>query len=187
MHLIRDAACVTLARMRKSNHSGAVSRKLIIWICIPVVVVGLVFVSWYVTIHRLNRERAAWKTATLEQLAAVSFTNENIIQELDKLKTSRASGKRLEWTAAHVLLMTNNEFLVYAFRHGFNDGFVDHLFLARSSDGRWYYSTYHFCNGMAAVTGEDPPASIAEFASKYAVREFDGKSDACLLHTWPEK
>jgi len=86
-----------------------------------------------------------------------------------------------------VLLMTNDEYLVYASRHGFNSGFVDHLFLARGSDGRWYYSTYHFCNGMVAAMSDDPPGSIAEFARTYSAREFDGKSDVCLQHTWPEK
>jgi len=74
--------------------------------------------------------------------------------------------------------------VVYASRHGFNNGFVDHLFLAHGSDGRWYYSTYHFCNSMAAAA-PDPPGSIQEFVSQYAVREFDGKSDVCLQHTWP--
>ncbi len=83
--------------------------------------------------------------------------------------------------------MTNDESLVYASRHGFNNGSVDHLFFAHGSDGRWYYSTYHFCNSMAGVMGDGPPGSIAEFASRYAVREFDGQSDVCLEHTWPDK
>jgi len=30
--------------------------------------------------------------------------------------------------------MTNGEFLVFAFHHGFNNGFVDHLFLAHGTD-----------------------------------------------------
>ena len=81
--------------------------------------------------------------------------------------------------------MTNGEFLVFAFRHGFNDEFVDHLFLAHGSDGRWYYSTYHFCNQMAAVITDEPPGSIAEFTRRYSVREFDGKSDICLQPTGP--
>ena len=84
-----------------------------------------------------------------------------------------------------VLLMTNGEFVIYASRHGANNGFVDHLFLGHCSDGRWLYSTFHFCNSMAMIRGEDPPGSIAEFAKRYSAREFDGKSDKCLQHTWP--
>lgn len=52
--------------------------------------------------------------------------------------------------------MTNDEYLAYGFRHGFNSGLVDHLFLAHGSDGRWYYSTYHFCNSMAGARFDGP-------------------------------
>ncbi len=65
--------------------------------------------------------------------------------------------------------MTNGEYIVYDYWHGANNGFVDHLFLGHSSDGRWLYSTYHFCNHMAMVVGDEPPGSNAEFAKRYAV------------------
>ncbi len=43
------------------------------------------------------------------------------------------------------------------------------LFLEHSSSGRWLYSTYHFCNYMAMLAGDEPPGSNAEFAKRYAV------------------
>jgi len=89
-----------------------------------------------------------------------------------------------EWIHDHVLLMSNGEYLIYAFRHGFNDGTIDHLFLAHGSDGKWYYSTYHFCSHMAMIRSNNTPASIADFASRYSLRVFDGKSDECLTRTW---
>jgi hypothetical protein len=173
--------------MRTSSQSGAVSRKLIIGISIPVVLVCLVFGGWSFTRHKHLRARADWKTTTLERLAGLSFTNADISGELETLKASRGAGDRQQWTGERVLVMTNDEFLVYASRHGFNNGFVDHLFLAHGSDGRWYYSTYHFCNSMVMLLSDDPPGSIREFASRYSAREFDGKSDVCLQHTWPIK
>ena len=173
--------------MRTSRQTGAVSRKLIIGISIPVILVGLVFGWWLVTRFKHQRSRAAWKTTTLERLAGLSLTNADISTELETLTASRGAGERQEWTSERVLVMTNDEFLVYASRHGFNNGFVDHLFLAHGSDGRWYYSTYHFCNSMAGARFDEPPGSIAEFTRTYSVREFDGKSDVCLQHTWPEK
>jgi len=173
--------------MRTSSQSGAVSRKLIIGISIPVVLVCLVVGWWSFILYKHQRARAAWKTTTLERLAGLSFTNADIVGELETLKASRGAGDRQDWAGESVLVMTNSEFLIYASRHGFNSGFVDHLFLAHGSDGRWYYSTYHFCNSMVMLLSDDPPGSIAEFASRYAAREFDGKSDVCLQHTWPEK
>jgi len=173
--------------MRTSSQAGAVRRKLIIWISMPVILVGLVFGWWSVTRYKHHRARASWKATTLERLSGLSLTNDNVSRELETLKASRGAGERQEWTGESVLVMTNDEFLVYASRHGFNSGFVDHLFLAHGSDGRWYYSTFHFCNSMAGARFDEPPSSIAEFASRYAAREFDGKSDVCLQHTWPEK
>lgn len=162
-----------------------VERKLWTWVSVPLVLVALLFGWSEITRAKYERARASWKTTALERLAGLSLTNAEIIHELEELKKSRGAGKDRMWAGERVLLMTNDEYLIYAFRHGFNSGFVDHLFLAHGSDGLWYYSTYHFCKGMAAVAADDPPGSIAEFASRYAVREFDGKSDACLQHTWP--
>lgn len=172
--------------MRTSSQTGAVSRKLIIGISIPAVIVCLLVGGWSFTCYKHQRARAAWKTTTLERLAGLSFTNEDIRGELETLRASRGAGDRQQWTSERVLVMRNDEFLVFASRHGFNSGFVDHLFLAHGSDGRWYYSTYHFCNNMVGVMSDDPPGSIAEFARTYSAREFDGKSDVCLQHTWPE-
>src|SRR5262249_32474248 len=146
----------------------------------------LVFGSNVIVKGKYERARKSWKDKALVKLAKTSMTNESVLTEIDQIKHPTPS-LDFGWAHEPVLLMTNGEFLVYAFRHGFNNGSVDHLFLARGSDGRWYYSTYHFCNSMAALAGDDPPGSISEFASKYAAREFDGKSEACLQHTWPEE
>lgn len=173
--------------MRTANQAGAVSRKLIIWISIPLILAGCVFGWWQITLQKYQRARAAWKTTTLDQLAGLSLTNEDVSRELNTLKDNRGVGEYQEWISERILLMTNDEFLVYASRHGFNNGALDHLFLAHGSNGRWYYSTYHFCNSMVGVRIDGPPGSITEFSSRYAVREFDGKSDVCLEHTWPEK
>lgn len=174
-------------QLHRSGQSGAVSRRLVIWISIPAILVVLVLGVWVVTSLKHQRARTEWKTTTLARLAAVSLTGEVIEREMETMKARMGVGDHVEWTGESVLVMINGEFLVYASRYGANNGFVDHLFLARGSDGRWYYSTYHFCNNMVGVMGDDPPGSIAEFATRYAVRQFDGKSDVCLEHTWPGK
>lgn len=172
--------------MVTSRQSGAVNRKLVIGLAIPVVFAAFMFGGAMVVKYRYEQERTKWKDAALARLASTSMTNAEVLTELDQIRHPTPN-LDCRWANEHVILMTNGEHLVYASRHGFNNGFVDHLFLAHGSDGRWYYSTYHFCNSMVGVIGDDPPGSIAEFVSRYAVREFDGKSDACLQHTWPEK
>ena len=101
--------------------------------------------------------------------------------ELHALK-ARTNGS-FGWIHDHVLLMTNGEFIIYEYRHGANDYFPPHLFLGHCSAGRWLYSSYHFCNNMNMIAGDDPPGSVAEFKTTYSAREFDGKSDECLKLT----
>jgi len=176
----------TPKKIGKRSQSGVISRKTVVWFAAISFVLVALLIGWRPTIrYKYARARAAWKTATLPRLAALSLTNQNLSQELETLKAGAGVGEHPEWVSDNLLLMTNGEYLIYASRHGFNNGFVDHLFLAHSSDSRWLYSTYHFCNSMAGVRRDTPPGSITEFATRYLVREFDGKSDKCLQHTWP--
>jgi hypothetical protein len=169
--------------MQKRNQSGVISRKLVIWLAVPLILVGLVFGGWSALNYKYERVRAEWKTAALVRLAGISPANLEVSQELETLKASRATEKDQEWVGTRTLLMTNGEYIVYEYRHGRNDYFPPHLFLGRCSDGRWLYSSYHFCNGLLSVRRDDPPGSIAEFAERYFARAFDGKSDECLKIT----
>ena len=89
---------------------------------------------WWVAKQTAARERAQWKRPTLERLAGLSTTNEEIRRELDELKAGPKPNIDFGWAHDQVLLMTNGECIVFAFRHGANNGFVDHLFLGHGSE-----------------------------------------------------
>lgn len=147
--------------------------------------VGLVvlLVSLFLVIdYRMEKQRAEWKTTTLAQLSSAEITDPLVQSELVSL-TGDSTNNSFSWAGQRVIKLTNGEFLVYAFWHGQNAGFVDHLFLAHGSDGQWYYSSYHFCQQLTGIRFFPRPLSIADFADKYALREFDGKSDVCLQRT----
>lgn len=160
------------------------NRKALCWCVAILAFVGLACGVFWRFHWRQEHARAVWKTATLERLAGLTGADEGISRELDELKAPARTGEYPHWTGEHVLLMTNGEYIIYAFWHGSNRGFVDHLFLGHGSDGRWLYSTYHFCNSMVGANA-DPPGSIKEFEKTYWAHAFDGKSDECLNHTWP--
>jgi len=84
-----------------------------------------------------------------------------------------------------MILMRNGDWLTYANVCRKEDGRIYDLFLARASDGRWYYSTYHFCVGMIVLKMEEQPEDLAGFAKTHYLRMFDGQSDECLQKTWP--
>ena len=146
--------------------------------------VALLAAVYFVQKQGAARERANWKDSAIERLAGLSLTNGLVLQELDELGDKSNPSVHFGWTHNNVLQMTNGQYIVYEFMHGANNGFVDHLFLGHCSDGRWIYSTYHFCNSMVGAF-VDPPGSIDEFSKIYSAREFDGVSNDCLNHTWP--
>lgn len=58
------------------------------------------------------------------------------------------------------------------------------LFVGRGSDGRWYFSTFHFCVGRCVLELEEQPATLASFVDGYWLVPFDGKPGHCLTDTW---
>jgi hypothetical protein len=156
---------------------------LIAGLTTTLVIICLACGAWWLARHKSERKRVQWKGPALERLASLSTTNEQIRQELDALKATNTNNTEVGWVHEHVLCMTNGEHIIYEYRHGANIYFPPHLFLGRCSDGRWLYSSYHFCNSMNMVRFDEPPGSIAEFAKRYSAREFDGKSDECLKMT----
>jgi len=66
------------------------------------------------------------------------------------------------------------------------DSRVQDLFIGRASDGKWYYSTFHFCIGMTVLRDMEQwqPDSLAQFVDAYWLVPFDGRSDECLKATW---
>ncbi len=163
------------------------ARKIWLWLAgILLVLVAIFLVFLHYDKRSREKARAQWKDATLPRLDALAADTAAIGRELEDTKALGLKFGGPQWIGDKVLAMTNGEYLIFASRHGFNNGFINHLFLAHGSNGKWLYSTYHFCNSMMMIAGEDPPGSIAEFSKRYAVREFDGKSDVCLEKTWPE-
>lgn len=89
------------------------------------------------------------------------------------------------WLSERLILMRNGDWLAYANICRKEDSRIHDLFLARGSDGQWYYSTYHFCKRMLVLRVQDQSEDLPAFAKAYYLRPFDGHSDECLLKTWP--
>jgi hypothetical protein len=163
--------------------SGRFVRILVAGFCGILVLTCLACGVWWFARYQSEQARTHWKSEALERLTRLSITNDVVRRELDELRMPKTKDIDFGWAHEHVLLMTNGESIIYEYRHGANMYFPPHLFLGHCSDGRWLYSSYHFCNSMNMVRFDDPPGSVAEFAKRYAARECDGKSDECLRMT----
>lgn len=130
--------------------------------------------------------RRAWKERSIADIVARVAdpswpTNE--FARLERQSTNDVSDA--SWLSEHIIVTRKGEWLAFANSCQKQDGRIPDIFLARGSDGRWYYSTYHFCVGMVVLRMEEQPEDLATFAKSYFLQPFDGQSDDCLQKTWP--
>ena len=131
--------------------------------------------------------RRAWKEKAITDIASrvadpAWATNE--VAALRKKGTNDDTSYE-GWLSDDMILVRNGDWLAYASVCQKRNHRIQDLFLARGSDGRWYYSTYHFCIDMIVLRMEDQSEDLAGFAKKYYLRTFDGNSNECLQRTWP--
>jgi hypothetical protein len=164
----------------------AVKRFLVIaGVCCLVVVVTAVAVL--VRYAPSSSARRAWKDKAIAEISSRVADSAWSSNELAHLKT-RATADRSDsdgWLSERLIVMRNGDWLAYANICQKENSRIQDLFLGRGSDGRWYYSTYHFCIGMVVLRMEEQSDDLAAFAKAYYLRSFDGHSDECLQKTWP--
>jgi hypothetical protein len=165
-----------------------------------------VFCSW----SRAWQLRRGFQAIGLKQHAGVGGTtrypaiaswaeNKNWRAQEIEILTNRTTEHRVieeGWLTDKMILMRSGEWLIYK-SHCPKEKprLVKDIFLAKGSDGKWYYSTFHFCVGMVWLRGEQEtqPPDLAMFVHEYNLRQFDGRSDECLKETgtfpasWREK
>ncbi|MES2593901.1 MAG: hypothetical protein V4662_01115 [Verrucomicrobiota bacterium] len=117
-------------------------------------------------------ERNSWRSDALSRLAKTEGDDPMVQSELHNMKVPTSKSEPGSWSGRSVIRMTNGEYLIYQYWH--RSAMVEDLLLARGSNGLWYSGHDHYCNDMAMIRFDPPASSIAEFASKYCLSEFDG-------------
>ena len=135
------------------------------------------------------RARVEWKDRALERISERADPAW-IEAEIARMATARdldyyvKDNVVLKHLTDHLILLSNGEWIVYDAICFKEDRRIHDIFIGRASDGRWYYSTYHFCIGMWDVQSAGQYPDLASFIEYYPLVEFDGKSDECLELTW---
>jgi hypothetical protein len=132
--------------------------------------------------------RKSWKEKAIAEINGRLADPKWLADEIEKVKAQTRADVDYGWYSDEIILMENSEWLAYRSHCGKRPPHhIADIFLARGSDGKWYYSTFHFCVGMCVLRMEQngQPTALAKFARKFFLREFDGKSDECLKETWP--
>ncbi len=139
---------------------------------------------------RLNsKARKEWKENAIAELAQLTSDTAGVRRDIESLKTKASGGSEWDrWISEDIIVMTNGEWMAYRNTCAKEERRIPDLFIGRGSDGKWYYSTYHFCIGMIVLKSMmDQPESLTAFRRDGYLREFDGRSDECLKRTWPLK
>jgi len=134
--------------------------------------------------------RRAWKEKTLPEIASRADDDAWVAAQIELLGNPDVGYEQgvlaQGWLTDGMILTASGEWLVYKSHcHKAPPHIVRDIFLAKGSDGKWYYTTCHFCVGMVALLmmQEEQPPDLAFFVKRYHLREFDGRSDECLKET----
>ena len=134
------------------------------------------------------KPRREWKEQAIAVIERRMTDRPTLQLEIDGVtKTSAATRPAPDsWAGENVLVMKNGDWIAYESICSKEDSRIHDLFIGRGSDGKWYYSTFHFCVGMTTLrqTEEWQPESLAQFANAYLLVPFDGRSDESLKETW---
>jgi hypothetical protein len=145
---------------------------------------------WGIAHYRTLAARRDWKENAIPFIA--NFANDKdlireevaLISDGDPTQEDRIIAE--QWLSDRMILMESGEWLVYQSHcHKAPPHNVKDIFIAKGSNGKWYYTTCHFCVGMVALTMNQMslPADLEYFVERYHLQEFDGRSNECLKET----
>lgn len=115
-------------------------------------------------------ERREWKNVAIEAIKS----------DLNKSNNSISANE--DWKTATRIVCEDSSWLAYRAQCYKVDPKVHDIFIAKASNGKWYYSDFHFCVDMIVL--EDQPHSLDDFIYQYFLVEFDGSSDKALDPSW---
>ena len=157
-------------------------------ICLCAAALGVViFVGGPERPDRLDsKARRQWKDNAIVQIAKQASNSAVIFKEIEAMKNTPVESDWDTWLSEDLIVMTNGEWMAYRYVCQKEEERISDLFLGLGSDGRWYFSTFHFCVRMMNLKDKDvvgQPKSLTDFSRRCHLREFDGHSDECLRST----
>ena len=163
------------------------------------VIVGVVclLVIFVANIHTGDpRTMEEYKKDAISEIKQLSENEEWIQEQMKTLKENQDDPQGL-WFSNRFLPFKNGEWMICMHRGSKGDSRTNRMlrgedyydiFIGYGSDGKWYYSTYHFCVEMLVLRMFGQPESLKQFAQKeedYYVHEFNGHPSSCTEKTWP--
>ena len=143
-------------------------------------------IAWFPFDISGSRGRREFKERAIAQIERRWNDKAWLEAEIARIK-AKAGRHEGNWFSDELLLAKNGEWMVCqsVCPKEQNTTVKKDLFIGRGSDGKWYYSSFHFCVGKCVLEMEGwQPESLNEFVVAYCLEPFDGRSDDCFKPTW---
>ncbi|HEX8340560.1 MAG TPA: hypothetical protein VF624_06585 [Tepidisphaeraceae bacterium] len=152
-----------------------------------VVVAIAVLVVWTQSDPLRSAARRQWRDEAVANVRRRVDDKAWLESELARLKPIAATQPyQGGWVGDELLVMKNGDWIICqnVCTKERNTAVKKDLFIGRGSNGKWYYSTFHFCVGKCVLLIERQPDSLSQFVDGYWLVPFDGESDESLKVTW---
>lgn len=133
-----------------------------------------------------SRALRQWKEQAIARIEARLQDTNWVEREAKRLVSARVDRRISDgWIGEEMLAARNGEWIVFQSVAGKEQrpGIGRDLFIGRGSDGKWYYSSFHFCIRMESLRIEEQPDTLAQLVEGHWLVSFDGKSDECFKTT----
>ncbi len=157
---------------------------------ILLVIIGLGAGALYFAMKRSDvhhtAERRSWKNAAIIAITNGLKDPDHLKKRFGEIPKPRGEfdTSEPEWLTTDTIICRDASWLAYRGQCHKQDPKVHDIFIARASDGKWYYSDYHFCKEMMMLASNGQPESLGQFKKEYFLVQFDGLSDDALQPTW---
>jgi hypothetical protein len=161
-------------------------RRIVITFVICFIALGMLVVAWALSDPLHSRARKRWKDQAIAEIEHRLKDKKWLDSEVSHLNAATAKNPYNGWVGDELLVTKNGEWIVcqnVCSKEQHTPVRRD-LFIGRGSDGKWYYSTFHFCVGKCVLQMQRQPDTLAQFVDGYWLRPFDGKWDEALSETW---
>ena len=127
-----------------------------------------------------------WNRAAIATVSCLASDTNWISSQISTLRTQPLEDmSRSGWMTNNLLILKSGEWIVFTNACQKEDWRLQDMFIGKASDGKWYYTTYHFCIGMKVLPVMGQPEEMKFFQTNYYVRVLDESQAAVLTKTWP--
>lgn len=165
------------------------SKLRVILILASLAVIGmLAFLTLRGDFRLHSKARRDWKNQAIATIGRRLADSAWIATEAERLREHKPGqyAKTGQWMGDDLLVMQSGDWIICQSVCAKEPAGIHDLFIGHGSDGKWYYSTFHFCVGRCVLDMEEQPENLRAFIDTYWLAGFDGRSNDCLMATWPD-